>query len=86
MASVVFGGFEYAFDYVKDTLSELDGPESFVVFWTYDLVPSLTPELPVDPRLTQFQELAKQHPEGIGGWFTYEADGITRHAFRPDRD
>ena len=83
MAGTVFGGFEFAFDYVKETLAAWDAFYHYAVFSTYDLVPSETPEVPMDPQLQRLQELAREHPEGIGGWFTYDGEG-TRQEFRPD--
>jgi hypothetical protein len=85
MAGTVFGGFEYALDYVKETLTAWDGPYPYAVFSTYDLVPSESPELPEDPELQRLQELAREHPEGVGGWFTYDGEG-TRREFKPEQD
>lgn len=83
MAGTVFGGFQFAFDYVKETLATWDTSHPYAVFSTYDLVPSETPHLPMDPQLQRLQGLAREHPEGIGGWFTYDGEG-TRQEFHPD--
>lgn len=32
MASVAFGGFEHAFEYLRDTLESIEGPEDFLVY------------------------------------------------------
>jgi hypothetical protein len=83
MAGTVFGGFDYAFDYVTETLAGMREPDIFAIFSTYDLVPSQTPTLPEDPQIQRLQELAREHPKGIGGWFTYDREG-TSQEFRPD--
>lgn len=83
MARTLFGGFQLAFDYVKETLAAWDTSYPYAVFSTYDLVPSEILELPIDPHLQRPQELAREHAEGIGGWVTYDGEG-TRQEFRPD--
>jgi len=42
--------------------------------------------LPRNLTTDRLNALAREHPEGIGGWFTYEGDSSERHEFRPDED
>lgn len=75
MAGVAFGGFEHAIVSVKESLNQLEDAYEFLVYSTYDLVPSVAPELPLDPDVERLDTLARQHPEGIGRWFAYGSDG-----------
>ena len=86
IASVAFGGFEYALDYVKEMLARLSDSEKFAVYTTYDLAPSDTPELTEDPQTLRLRELAREHPEGIGRWIARDPESGEADAYRPDRD
>ncbi len=83
MASVTFGGFEYAFDHVKDRLMSMEATETFAVYSFYDLVPSSTPQLPIGPDELRLDELARQHPEGFGRWVALNDDGTIQDEFKP---
>ena len=83
MASVAFGGFEYAFDHVKDRLVSMGASETFAVYSFYDLVPSTTPELPEDPEELRLDELAREHPEGFGRWVALDDASTIQSEFKP---
>ncbi len=83
MASVAFGGFEYAFDHVKDRLMSMEATETFAVYSFYDLVPSPIPQLPIDPEELRLDELAREHPEGFGRWVALNDDGTIQDEFKP---
>ncbi len=83
MASVAFGGFDYAFDHVRDRLASMEAAETFAVYSTYDLVSSTTPELPVDREELRLDELAREHPEGFGRWVAANEDGTIQDEFKP---
>ncbi len=53
----------------------------YLVYDSYELVPSATPVLPPDPELVASEELARQHPGGIpgAGWFAYPPDDARTH-------
>lgn len=83
MASVALGGFDYAFDHVRDRLASMEAAETFAVYSTYDLVSSTTPELPVDREELRLDELAREHPEGFGRWVAANEDGTIQDEFKP---
>jgi len=57
--------------------------ERFLVYGQYELVPSVTPDLPVDPELTRLAEAARQHTKGIGHWVVTDQSGKERGIFGP---
>lgn len=83
MASVAFGEFDSAASYVRSRLLAQPRHERFLVYGSYDLVPSATPELPADPEEEHLTELARQHPEGIGHWVVLDSDGNEVDSFGP---
>ena len=70
VATVIHGDVRYAVEYARDVVqAEADSP--YLVYDTYELVPSDTAELPPDPDLVAIQELASQYPDGVipgGRW------------------
>jgi hypothetical protein len=66
MASVAFGGFDYAFEDVKRTLSGLRPDERYAVYADYRLNGSTAPTLPEPPEFT---------PEPGGEWVAYGREG-----------
>lgn len=75
MATVAWGDPDGAAQYIKKRVLALRRHERFLVYETYDLGASATAELPVDPEEERLDELARQHPEGIGRWFATDPDG-----------
>lgn len=60
--------------------------ERFLVYRQYELVPSSTPHLPVDPEDIRLDELARQHPEGFGHWVVLDRDSNVLDEFRSHTD
>jgi hypothetical protein len=75
MVTIPFGDFDAAAREVRATIMRMEEHERFLVYGQYELVPSTTPQLPVDPRTARLNELARQHPEGIGRWVVMDRDG-----------
>jgi hypothetical protein len=59
--------------------------ERFLVYDDYELVPSATPTLPVDPDEIRLAELARQHPERCR-WVAEDPDGTVQDEFRGHLD
>ncbi len=66
MASVIFGDADSAAAHVRDVVGSLGSEDRYLVYETYDLVPSATPELPDDEPPPG---LARAHLEGGLGWY-----------------
>lgn len=84
MASVAWGDPDRAAQYVKGMVLGLQPHERFLVYESYDLVPSATAELPVDPDEELLSKLAHQHPDG--GWHARDRDGNVVDEFPGRRD
>ena len=68
MVTIPFGDFDAAAQQVRASALQMEEHERFLVYELYDLVSSATPDLPIDPQEARLNELARQHPEGIGRW------------------
>ena len=64
----VIGDFESQTQRIRQTVLGLREHERFLVYRLYELVPSATAELPVDPVAARLDELARQRQGGIGRW------------------
>lgn len=74
-ASTIWGNFDDAADAVRRMIVEGPADMPFRVYGTYELVPSTTPEVPVDPDDLELEELARQHPAGLGRWVVTDSAG-----------
>jgi len=86
MVTVAEGDFDSPAQEVRQTLLRLRGHERLLVYDQYPLVPSTTADPPVDPGITRLDELARQHPAGIGRWVVRDRDGNVVDEFDPHRD
>ena len=75
MVTVVYGDFDQAAEKVRRSVLDLAGDEGYLVYRTYELVPSDGPVLPPDPEVLRMQELARRHPEGVGRWVVLDEEG-----------
>jgi hypothetical protein len=75
MVSVPWGDFDSAAQEVRKALLGLRDPDRFLVYARYELVPSASPSLPVDPEDARLDELARRHPEGFGRWAATDRSG-----------
>ena len=83
--TIMWGSFDDAAREVRALILGLLPDERFLVYNQYELVPAATEHLPVDPDFARLQQLARQHPEGIGRWVVLDKDGKVADEFRPDR-
>ncbi|MGH1564553.1 hypothetical protein [Mumia sp. DW29H23] len=74
-AGTMWGDFDDAANAVRRMIVEAPADMPFRVYGTYELVPSATAELPVDPEDLEMEELARQHPEGFGRWVVTDDAG-----------
>ncbi|WP_262851526.1 hypothetical protein [Mumia quercus] len=75
LVTVIWGDFDDAAKHARRMIVEASADMPFRVYGTYELVPSETPELPIDPDDLELEELARQHPEGFGRWVVTDAAG-----------
>jgi len=85
MVSVLYADFDAAAEDVRKAVLEPTEPLRFLVYEDYQLWPSATPELPIDPEDARLNETARKNPEGIGHWFALDRQGNV-HWFQPPRD
>jgi hypothetical protein len=71
MVIIPFADFATAAERVKAAILGLRDGERFLVYENYDLVPSTTPDLPLDPD------------PGPGRWVALDQDGQVVDEFRP---
>lgn len=76
-----FGDFDAAAQEVRDSVLRLGNNEGFLVYESYELVPSDSAALPVDPEEVRLDELARLHPEGFGRWVALDGDGNVEDEF-----
>lgn len=86
MVTIPWGDFDSAAQEVRKAVLDLRHHERYLVYGDYELVPSATADLPVDPEETRLDELARQHPEGFGRWVVMDRDGNVLDEFRPPPD
>ncbi len=75
LVTIPWGDFDLAAQEVRNAVLGLPDDKRFLVYESYELVPSATPDLPVDPEEARLDELARRHPEGIGRWVALDRDG-----------
>ena len=67
------GGWEMdeGAQHVRQQVRDLPRDKRYLVYSLYNLVPSDSPSLPVNPAFARLRELAAQHPDGIpgAGWY-----------------
>jgi hypothetical protein len=80
--TVMWGSFDDAAREVRERILGLQPDERFLLYGQYELVPSATERLPVDPDVERLQQLARQHPEGFGTWVVLDKDGDVLDEFR----
>ena len=83
MATVVWGDADNAIDYVRRLVRDLGPEERFLVYETYDLVPSTTAELPADPDEAILEALLRKRPEGSLRWAALDHEGNVLDEFPP---
>lgn len=81
MVTIPWGEFHAAAQQVREALVGLQPDERFLVYCQYELVRSVTEDLPVDPDFEPLQQLARQHPDGFGKWVARDRDGNVRDQF-----
>ncbi|MBW9210104.1 hypothetical protein KV102_07615 [Mumia sp. zg.B53] len=85
-ASSIWGNFDAAAHDVHRMIVEAPADMPFRVYGTYELVPSATSELPIDPDDLEMDELARQHPEGFGRWVVTDGAGNVLDELGPEPD
>jgi hypothetical protein len=75
LVTIPYGDFDLAVRSVQGSVLALDADQRFLVFRAYELVPSLTADLPEGPEDLHLQELARQHPDGFGRWVVLDEEG-----------
>ena len=86
LVTIPYGDFDLAADGLRRQLLGLDGNEPYLVYRTYELVPSATPVLREDPEELRLQELARRHPEGFGRWIALDENGDVVDELRPPQE
>jgi hypothetical protein len=85
MVTIPWGDFDSAAQAVRTAILALRHHERFLVYGQYELVPSASPDLPVDREGLRLAELAK-HPEGFGRWVVTDPTGKQQNMFPPPPD
>lgn len=85
MVTTPWGNFDDAAREVREAVLGLRGNERFLIFGDYELVPSATRTLPIDPEEARLQELARQNPGGFR-WVAEDEDGNALDELRPPAD
>jgi hypothetical protein len=80
MVTIPWGDFDLAANEVRKSVLGVPDHERFLVYADYELVPSLTPTLPVDPDEIRLGELARQNPERFR-WVAENSDGTVQDEF-----
>ncbi len=75
MVTVAYGDFDQAAEKVRRSVMALPAARRYLVYGTYELVPSDSPVLPPDPEVLRMRELARRHPEGLGRWVALDDEG-----------
>lgn len=86
MVTIPWGDFDLAVKDVRKSLLGLRNDQRFLIFGDYELVPSETRTLPVDPDEARLHELARQHPAGFGRWVAFDDSGNVGDEFQPPSD
>lgn len=83
LVTVICGDFDVAAERVRRSLLAMPPEQPYLVYDTYDLVPSSAPTLPEEPDDQRLQELSRARPEGFGRWVVRDDDGGVGDEFRP---
>src|SRR4051812_41574920 len=75
MVCIPWGDFSRAAEEVRKSVLAVGAHERFLIYENYELVPSESSALPVDPDEERMAELARLHPEGFGHWVALDPDG-----------
>ncbi len=75
LVAIPYGDFDLAAAEVRRSVLALEADQPYLVYGTYELVPSQTPALPPDPEELRLEERLREHPEGFGRWVALDADG-----------
>ena len=86
MAGGVWGSFEGAARELRQAVLSASDNDRFLVFDTYELRPSPTETLPVDPDQERLDQLAREHPEGFGRWVVLDREGNVVDEFGRHQD
>jgi hypothetical protein len=86
MVTVVYGDFDQAAEKVRYSVLDLPAGQRYLVYRTYQLIPSDSPVLPPDPEEIRLQELARRYPEGVGRWVVVGDDGNVVDELGPPSD
>jgi hypothetical protein len=86
MVTIPWGDFDAAAQEVRRSVLMVKHHERFLVYAQYELVPSATPDLPVDTDQARLLELARQRPEGLGRWVVTDRTGKVLDEFHPPSD
>lgn len=81
----IWGNFEDAARQIKESLSDLPPGHPFLIFHLYELVPSMTDQLPEDPEDARLREYLRNTPGGVGEWRAYRRDGSYAASSEPPR-
>ena len=71
---------------MRRSVLKLPADQQYLVYRSYQLVPSDSPVLPPDPEEIRLQELARRHPEGVGRWVVLDGDGNVVDELGPPSD
>jgi hypothetical protein len=81
MVTIPWGDFDSAAQAVRTAILALRHHERFLVYGQYELVPSASPDLPVDR-----EGLAQRDPQGFGRWVVTDPTGKQQNMFPPPPD
>ena len=76
LVSIMWGDVEPAAQHVRELALNQPRDQRYLVYSQYNLMPSDSPSLPVNPVFARLKELGAQHPDGIpgAGWYAYKPD------------
>jgi hypothetical protein len=75
VVTVLYGDFDQAAEHVRRSVMGVPADQRYLVYQTYDLIPSDSPVLPPNPDEMRLHELARQFPEGVGHWVVLDDEG-----------
>lgn len=76
LARVIYGSFDGAAEHLRRALAAAEAEDApYLVYYTYNLEPSQTPESPTrlqeEAELRRVQEHLRDHPDARGEWRAY---------------
>jgi len=86
VVTVMWGSFDDAAEQVRERILALQPNQRFLVYGQYELIASVSESVPLDPDFERLQELARQHPEGVGTWVVLDEVGNVLDEFRAHRE